>query len=116
MQRIDLLASLALNLEQHPCRDRPEIAEPVAQRGIVADLAVDIADQPAEADRQELERLVGPLELMRMGLASHHDQRRLRDPAIALAQGDGIVLGEADDHPASATSSSPSRKPRRIES
>ena len=56
VQRIDFWPSLALVLEADPDRERPQGCELLLERWIARDLAVDVADEPAEAGAQELER------------------------------------------------------------
>ena len=96
VERVDLLPALAVVLVADFDRQVPQRREALAESRIARDLAVDVADQPAEPGAQELEFSVGALELMRMGIAPGHDRRPLGEPEIALAQRDAVSLGEGD--------------------
>ena len=56
------------------------------QLRIAGDLAPDVADGAPEIGLELAQRLVGPLELLGVGIALMLDQRQLADPHIALAQ------------------------------
>ena len=73
-------------------RQRP--GEEVLQGRIARDLAGDVADHPPEHGSEAPQRLVGPLELLGVGIALVLDQRPLADPGIGLAQGDAVRLCE----------------------
>jgi hypothetical protein len=59
-------------------------------------LAPDVTDDAAKPGAQELELAPGALELVGMGVASHHDGGPFGDPSIALAQLDAFVFGQID--------------------
>ena len=81
MQRIDLLAALAVILLPHPKRQIEQRREAILQRGVALDLAADVADDPPQPRAQEFERAAGALELMRVGLARiSHANRRIGTP------------------------------------
>jgi hypothetical protein len=94
---LDLLAALALVLEQHPDGERAQRSEALGQFVVARGLAPDIADQPAEPPAREPQLAVGALELVGMGIAPDHDRRPLGDLQIALPQRHSARLGECDD-------------------
>jgi hypothetical protein len=63
VQRIDLVAALAVVLEPHAHRQGEQVGEALLQRLVALDLAADVADHPAEPDAQESEGPTGALEL-----------------------------------------------------
>src|SRR5882672_2836693 len=80
MEGIDLAPSLALVLLAHLCGPGEQRNEDGFESAIAVDLAGDIADQAPQPGAQELELAPGPLELMGMGVATHHDGSPLGDP------------------------------------
>lgn len=80
MQAPDLAAALALTI---PEKSGGPVERPFGQRvqGCIAgDLATDVANGPAEIGLEPAQRLVGPLELLGVGIALVLDQRQLADP------------------------------------
>src|SRR6201987_4941358 len=96
VQRVDLGAALALLLMTNPQREIEQRVKAVLERGIVLDLAADVANDAAETGSQEFELSPGALELMRMGIAPDHDGGALGQAQIALAQFDALALGQID--------------------
>ncbi len=86
MQRIDLGAALAVILVAHLDREIEQRGELGFELRLSVSLAVDVADEAAEPDAQELQGVPGALELMRVGVASDHDGRPLGHSEIALPQ------------------------------
>lgn len=82
VQAVDLAAALALALLENGggLVERP--FEERVQPRIAGDLARNVANGPAEIGLEPAQRLVGPLELLGVGIALVADQRQL----IALAQ------------------------------
>jgi len=96
VQRVNLGAALALLLMTNPQREIEQRAKAVLERGIVLDLAADVANDAAETGSQEFELSPGALELMRVGIAPDHDGGALGQVQIALAQFDALALGQID--------------------
>ena len=96
VQRIDLVAALAVVLEAHPVGQGEQIGETLLQRLVAVDFAADVADHPAQSGAQELEHPPGPLELMGVGIAADHDRRALGHPDIALPQPHIVAPGQID--------------------
>jgi len=61
---------------------------------VTVDFAVDVAQQPAEANAQELDGSIGALELVGMGVAPDHDGGPLGHPEIALPQPEAVLSCE----------------------
>src|SRR4029450_3828190 len=96
VQRIDLRPALALLLMAHTQREIEQRAKAIFERCIARDLAPDVTDDAAKPDAQELELAPGALELVGMGVASHHDGSPLGEASIALAQLDAFAFGQID--------------------
>jgi hypothetical protein len=62
VQGVDLAAALPLVLGQHPVRKHQQRPEPGFHRLVAGDLALDVADHPAEPGAQELQLPTGALE------------------------------------------------------
>jgi hypothetical protein len=75
MQGIDLLSALMLALLAHPAGEHERMGEDALQRGVAFDLAHDVARDAAEIGSDRLQRLIGALELLGVGLALMGDQR-----------------------------------------
>ncbi len=80
MQRIDLLASLALALIADPIGQGELRRKGRIQSLVRTDLAADIADDAAQLGAQGSQRLVGALELFGMGVPLMFDQGQLAHP------------------------------------
>ena len=85
-ENLCLRQQLLVHQRQHP---RPRLggqAEKGDEDGfefaLAVDLAGDVPDQAPQPGAQELEPPPGPLELMGMGVATHHDGSSLGDPQI----------------------------------
>ena len=96
VQRIDLVAALAMVLKAYPVRQGKQVGEASRERRVAGDLAADVADHPAEPDAQELQLAAGPLELMGVAVARDHDRRALGHPAITLPQRHGVAPRQID--------------------
>ena len=66
------------------------MGEDALQLGLALDLAHDVAHDPAEIGADRLQRPVGALELLGVGVALMGDQRVFADPRIGLAQVDAV--------------------------
>lgn len=106
MQGIDLRPSLALVLEAGFDGQRAQRRQLFAENRIAGDLAVDVADEPAEAAAQELVFAIGALELMGVRIALGRDHGPFGGPEKALPQPNPMPPGEANqlldrlvDHP-----------------
>ena len=97
MQRVDLVAALAVVLEAHPHRQGEKIGEAFLEPLVAGDLAADITDHPAQPDAQEFEFAPRPLELVGMGIASDHDRSAFGYPPIALPQRHIMALRQIDE-------------------
>ena len=84
VQRIYLLAALAVILQPDFDREIEEVGEALLEGGIALGLAPDVADDAAEPGAQELQLPPHPLELMGMGIAPNHDGGAFGDAPIAL--------------------------------
>ena len=80
VQRIDLASALMLALLAHPARQHQRMGEDALQLGLAPDLAHDVAHDPAEIGADRLQRPVGALELLGVGVALMGDQRMFADP------------------------------------
>lgn len=85
MQRIDLVAALAVALQSDRAGPVEQRGEARGELGVAGDLA-----------GQEPQRPPGALELMGMAVAADHDGRAIGDPHIALAQRHAVALGQVD--------------------
>jgi hypothetical protein len=85
VQRIDLLSALMLALLAHPAGEHERMGEGALQLSLALDLARDVANDPAEIGSVCLQRPVGALELLGVGVALVGDQRMFADPLIGLA-------------------------------
>ncbi len=96
VQGIDLLAAPAMVLVADLDRQIEEWGEARREFGMALDLAMDVADHPAEPGAQEPQRLAGALVLMGMAVAPDHDGGALGDPEITLPQPDALSPGKRD--------------------
>jgi len=80
----------------HMQREIEQRAKPIFECCIARGLAADVTDDAAKPRAQELELAPGALELVGMGVASHHDGSPLGDPSIALTQLDAFAFGQID--------------------
>ena len=85
VQRIDLASALMLALLAHPAGEHQRMGEDALQFSLALDLAHDVANDPAEIGADRLQRPVGALELLGVGVALMGDQRVFADPLIGLA-------------------------------
>src|SRR3954469_8246389 len=87
VQGIDLRPTLTLLLLTHTPRQRQQLCERRFEPAVTLDLAADVAGHAAQVGPQRLERPVGALELLGVGIALVLDQGELTYPRIGLAQG-----------------------------
>jgi hypothetical protein len=85
VQRIDLPSALMLALLAHAAGEHQRMGEDALQFGVVLDLARDVARDPAEIGSDRLQRPVGALELLGVGVALMGDQRMFAHPRVGLA-------------------------------
>ena len=78
----------------HLARKRKQDRKAFLEGGVGGGLALEVADEAAEAGAQELEGAAGALELMGVVVAPDHDRSPLGDPEITLAQRHAGALGE----------------------
>ena len=95
MQAVDLAATLALALFAHPPGECERHSEDRLQRGLVGDLATDVADQATELGAQRSQRPIGALELLGMDIALMHDHRLLADARVGLSQPYRVLAGQS---------------------
>ena len=75
-----------LALLAHPAGEHERMGEGALQFSLALDLAHDVADDPAEIGSDRLQRPVGALELLGVGVALMGDQRMFADPRVGLAK------------------------------
>ena len=92
VQGIDLWPSLMLALLAHAAGEHERTGEGALQVGVGLDLAHDVARDPAEISADRLQRPVGALELLGVGIPLMGDQRMFADPLVGLAQPDAGFL------------------------
>ena len=85
MQRIDLPFALMLALLAHPAGQHERMGEDALQFSLALDLAHDVANDPTEIGSDRLQRPVGALELLGVGVALMSDQRMFGGPRVGLA-------------------------------
>ena len=74
-----------LALLAHPAGEHERMGEGALQFSLALDLAHDIADDPAEIGADRLQRPVGAVELLGVGVALMGDQRVFAHPRVGLA-------------------------------
>ena len=74
-----------LALLAHPAGEHERMGGGAFQFSLALDLAHDIADDPAEIGADRLQRPVGAVELLGVGVALMGDQRMFADPRVGLA-------------------------------
>ncbi len=94
VQRVDLPSALMLALLAHPARQHERMGEGALEFGLAPDFAHDVANDPAEIGSDRLQRPVGALELLGVGVALMGDQRIFADPLVGLAQFDARSFGQ----------------------
>ena len=82
VQRIDLASALML---AQPAGEHERMGEGALQFSLALDVAHDVANDPAEIAADRLQRPVGALELLGVGVALMGDQRAFADPRVGLA-------------------------------
>ena len=85
VQRIDLPSALMLALLAHPAGEHDRMGEGALQFSLALDLAHDVANDPAEIGSDRLQRPLGALELLGVGVALMGDQRMFAHPFVGLA-------------------------------
>jgi len=85
VNEIDLAPALMLALLAHPAGEHQRMGEDALQFSLALDLAHDVARDPAEIGADRLQRPVGALELLGVGVALMGDQRMFADPRVGLA-------------------------------
>jgi hypothetical protein len=81
-----------LALVAHAAGEHERTGEGALQVGVGIDLAHDVARDPAEISADRLQRPVGALELLGVGIPLMGDQRMFADPLVGLAQPDAGLL------------------------
>ena len=85
-----------LALLAHPAGEHERMGEDALQRGVAFDLAHDVARDAAEIGSDRLQRPIGALELLGVGVALMGDQRMFPHPRVGLAQVDAGLPGQLD--------------------
>src|SRR6185295_13298317 len=81
MQAVDFRPALMTVLLEHPPGQMQQLGEERLQTALLAsDLAGDVADSAPEICSERAQRLVGPLELLGVGIALMLDQGELAHP------------------------------------